>query len=162
MSEITNKEVGAGGFWKVINEKKDASVVKQITPLSCVAAVGVMLLDNRGISMTQREIIDIIGEASTTEKLADFLNEVDKPFGKEKWHGVIIAIKHLEKIAKKRPFGAIFREGNPLGHLVFIEKIESNILYVKDSWEGTAYQMTVEELSKVWNGEIIFRWNLSK
>lgn len=162
MSEITTKQIGAGGFWEVINEKQDDSVIKQKTPLSCVAAVGVMLLHNRGITMTQEEIIDIIGEASTTEKLAKLLNDTDKPRGEEKWHGAIVAVKYLEKIASKSPFGAVLREGNPLGHLVLVEKLEGNLPSIKDPWDGTAYQMTVEEFLKVWNGEIIFKWNLSK
>ena len=162
MSKITTKQVGAGGFWKVINEQQDDSVIKQKTPLSCVAAVGVMLLQTRGMTMTQADIIDIIGEASTTEKLAKLLNDTDKLRGEEKWHGTIVAVKYLEKIANKSPFGAVLREGNPLGHLVLIEKLKGNLLSIKDPWDGTAYQMTVEEFLKVWNGEIIFRWNLSK
>lgn len=41
-------EVGAGGNWQRFDEKFDASVVKQ-KDLSCVAAVGEMLLRERGI-----------------------------------------------------------------------------------------------------------------
>ncbi len=44
MPKITDKKVGAGGSWKVIDERPDPSVVKQLTPHSCVAAVGEMLL----------------------------------------------------------------------------------------------------------------------
>ncbi len=162
MSNITMKQVGAGGFWKVINERQDASVIKQKTPQSCVAAVGVMILQKRGITMTQTEIIDIIGEASTTEELANLLNKVDESNSQEKWHGVIVAVKYLEIIASKISFGAVLREGNPLGHLVLIDKLEGNILNIKDPWEGTIYQMTIEEFLKIWNGEIIFKWNLLK
>lgn len=162
MPKTTIKQVGAGGFWKVINERQNASVIKQETPFSCVAAVGAMLLRNRGISMTQREIIDIIGESSTTDKLAQLLNEIDKPNGEEKWHGVIVAVKYLERIVDKSSFGAVLREGKPLGHLVLVEKLNGNLLDIKDSWDGTSYQITIEEFLKVWNGEIVFRWNLSK
>lgn len=162
MSEITTKKIGAGGFWKVLNEKQDASVIKQITPFSCVAAVGVMLLQTRGIAMTQEEIIDIIGEASTTTELAKLLNDIDKSDSEEKWHGIIVGIKYLEKIISKSSFGAVLREGNPLGHLVLVEKAAGNLLYIKDPWDKTSYQMTVEEFLKVWNGEVILRWNLSK
>lgn len=162
MSKVSTRKVGAGGFWKALNERKDPSVVKQKTPLSCVAAVGEMLLRARGIEMTQTEIIDIIGEASTTDKLADLLNEKDKSAGGEKWHGVIVAVKYLHKIANKSSFGAVLREGTPLGHLVLVEKLEENLLFIKDPWDGTAYQMTIVDFLEVWNGEIIFKWNLSE
>ncbi len=154
------RKVGAGGYWKVLNEKKDDSVVQQITPLSCVAAVGQMLLNQRGVSMTQKEIIDIIGEASTIEKLADLLNDVDNSDDDKKWHGVIIAVRFLEKVAIEEPFGAVLREGSTLGHLVFVEKMESNLLHIKDPWDATAYQMRKEDFLDVWNGEVILRWNL--
>ncbi len=156
------KQIGAGGFWKVIDERTDTSVIKQETPFSCVAAVGVMLLHEQGILMTQEEIIDIIGESSTTDELAKLLNDTDKSIGEEKWHGVIVGIKHLEKIADKSSFGAVLREGNPLGHLVLVENLFGNLLNIKDPWDGTRYKMSVEEFLKVWNGEVIFKWNLSE
>jgi filamentous hemagglutinin len=160
MSKITNRKVGAGGFWTVINERKDDSVIKQLTPFSCVAAVGEMLLREREIEMTQVEIIDIIGESSTTSRLAYLLNEKDNS-PPEKWHGIIVAVKYLEMIAKKSSFGAVLREGNPLGHLVLVETLNGNLLAIKDPWDGTKYEMTTEEFLKVWNGEIVFKWNLS-
>lgn len=160
MKKITNRKVGAGGFWTVINERKDDSIVKQLTPFSCVAAVGEMLLQERGIIMAQTEIIDIIGESSTTKQLAYLLNEKDKS-SPEKWHGIIVAIKHLEIIVKKSSFGAVLREGNPLGHLVLVKSLNGNQLTIKDPWDGTKYEMTIEEFFKVWNGEIVFKWNLS-
>jgi len=162
MGKITNRKAGAGGFWKVVNERKDASVIKQLTPFSCVAAVGEMLLRMHGIEMTQAEIIAIIGEASNVKDLADLLNEKDESKRKEKWHGVIVAVKNLEKIAAKVSFGAVLREGNPLGHLVLVESLQNDLLTIKDSWDGTKYEMTREEFLKVWNGEIIFKWNLSE
>lgn len=160
MNRFSTKKVGAGGYWQTLNEKKDSSVVKQITPLSCVAAVGEMILLKRGILMTQNEIIDIIGEASTTEKLADLLNNVDKSSDNKKWHGVIIAVRFLEKIAKEDSFAAILREGSPLGHLVLVDKLEDDSLFIKDPWDATSYEMNLEDFLKVWNGEIIFKWNL--
>jgi len=57
MPKITTKMVGAGGSWKVIDERPDSSVVRQLTPDSCVAAVGEMLLPGRGISVSQQKII---------------------------------------------------------------------------------------------------------
>jgi len=53
------KKVGAGGNWKRIDEKFDASIIKQTSGLSCVSAVGEMLLASRGISLSQTRILDI-------------------------------------------------------------------------------------------------------
>ena len=44
---------GAGGNWKRIDEKFDAEIIKQTSGLSCVSAVGEMLLKRRGISLSQ-------------------------------------------------------------------------------------------------------------
>jgi Peptidase C39 family len=156
------QKLGAGGYWKRLNETKDLSVVQQKTALSCVAAVGEMLLQTRGILMTQAEIIAIIGEVSTTEHLANLLNKVDKSVENTEWHGIIIAVRHLEKVALKGNFGAVLREGSTLGHLVLVETLSNKLLKIKDTWDATSYQMTVEEFLQVWNGEIIFRWNLSE
>lgn len=90
------------------------------------------------------------------------MNDVDEFDANEMWHGVIISVKYLGKIAEKSSFGAVLREGNPLGHLVLVDKLEEDLLTVNDPWDGTIYQMTVSEFLKVWNGEIIFRWNLLK
>jgi hypothetical protein len=57
---------GAGGNWSRSDEKFDVSIVKQTTGLSCVSAIGEMLLRDSSISVSQLEIRDIIGE------LADF------------------------------------------------------------------------------------------
>lgn len=155
------KKIGAGGFWNRINEKKDTSVIQQKTSLSCVVAIGEMLLQTRGILMTQEEILDIIGEASTTTDLAKLLNKIDKTNNENKWHGIIVAVRHLEKIAAKQSFGAVLREGSTLGHLVLVENLENSLLNIKDTWDATSYQMTIEDFLQVWNGEVIFKWNLS-
>jgi hypothetical protein len=155
-------KIGAGGYWERLNEIKDSSVVQQKTTLSCVAAVGEMLLQARGILMTQTEILAIIGEVSTTKNLAKLLNKVDKSIGNEEWHGTVIAVRHLEKVALLGNFGAVLREGSPLGHLVLVETLSNELLKIKDTWDATSYQMNVEKFLQVWNGEIVFRWNLSE
>ncbi len=153
------KKVGAGGFWKTISEKADFSVVKQLTPYSCVSAVGEMLLRERGISMTQQQIIDIIGESSTTESLAALLNKIDKPRGNQKWHGTIVDIDDLQKILEKVSFAAVLREGSTLGHLVLVEGFDQKrLLKIKDPWDGTSYRMNIREFFRVWNGELLFKW----
>ena len=119
------KKLGAGGYWKTIGEKKDSSVVGQITTTSCVSAVGEMILQKRGFSMTQKQILAIIGESSTTIELARFLNKIDKPVDNERWHGIVVEAEDFHVILKKGIFGAVFHEGKPLGHLVLVDGLDS-------------------------------------
>jgi filamentous hemagglutinin len=52
---------GAGGKWKTIEERKDATVVKQMSDVSCGAACGEMLLLDRGVSISQVFIAALTG-----------------------------------------------------------------------------------------------------
>lgn len=155
MPKITIKHVGAGGNWKVIDEKPDASVVKQLTPFSCVAAVGEMLLRGRGISLSQQEIIDIIGEVSGFAQLADALQRIDDG---QPWFGGVVATINLESVAKFGEFAALLREGRPLGHMVLVREIIHDRVIIADPWEATVYGMTRDVFSAVWNGEVVFLW----
>lgn len=159
MSNITTKMVGAGGFWNAIDERVDPSVVKQSTPFSCVAAVGEMLLRNRGISVTQQEIIDIIGEPCSIVELANFLNNVDTADEKKRWSGSIVERRNILLLLREGPVGVVLRDGGTLGHLVLIYMTDSGRLDVNDPWDGTAYNLSFFELFRYWNGEVIFRWN---
>lgn len=155
MPNITTKKVGAGGSWKVIDERPDPSVVKQLTPFSCVAAVGEMLLNSRGISMSQQEIIDIIGELSTPEHLAQALNEIDSV----RWYGGFIDPDDPAALDERYEFGVVFRDGQSLGHMVFVTHFAEALVYVMDPWEGTSYKMARTEFSNVWDGGVVIIWN---
>ncbi len=159
MSNITTKMVGAGSFWKVIEEREDPSVVKQSTPFSCVAAVGEMLLRNRGISMTQQAIIDIIDVPSSIVELAHLLNNVDSADKKKRWFGSIVERRNILLLLREGPVGVVLRDGGTLGHLVLIYMTDSGRLEVNDPWDGTSYNLSFFELFRHWNGEVIFRWN---
>lgn len=155
MPKITTKNVGAGGSWKVIDERPDPSVVKQLTPHSCVAAVGEMLLRSRGISVSQQEIIDIIGELSTPEHLARALNNIDGL----RWYGGFIDPDDPAPLNDRYEFGVVFRDGQPLGHMVYVTHFAEAFVYVLDPWEGTSYRMSRTEFSSVWDGGVVFIWN---
>ncbi len=161
MSKFTRKLAGAGGFWNVMDERTDPAVEKQLTPFSCVAAVGVMLLRDRGITMTQGEVIGIIGETTTAKALAHLLNRLETIVDNQEWHGVIVSEDDLLIIAASRKFAAVFREGRPLGHMVYVLGFEAGLLRIADPWEGTAYLMSIEEFRRVCGGEVVFRWKLS-
>lgn len=155
------KKLGAGGYWKTIGEKKDSSVIGQITTTSCVSAIGEMILQERGFLVTQKQILAIIGESSTTIELASFLNKIDKPVDNERWHGIVVEAEDFHTILKKGIFGAVFHEGKPLGHLVLVDGLDNKgRVRIKDPWDGTSYKMEEAEFLRVWSGELIFRWKL--
>ncbi|MGE3382938.1 MAG: hypothetical protein AB7L70_08335 [Pyrinomonadaceae bacterium] len=159
MVDKSSRIVGAGGAWKVIDERPDERVVRQITPLSCVAAAGEMLLRARGISIPQQEILDIIREPSSIGALANFLNEVDAGEQGKKWFGSIIERRNISLLLREGPFGVVLRDGTPLGHLVVVPKAQGGRLEICDSWEGTSYELSFFELFRHWNGEAVFKWS---
>ena len=145
-------KAGAGGNWKRINERFDETIVKQ-EDLSCVAAVGEMLLRERGISMTQTKIIDIIGKKASIYDLKDVLNSVDKSGN---WKGGY-AINETLPFTKVK-FLAVLQEPMTLGHAVFVEKFdEQSYFVIKDSADQTTYKMSQKDFLDNWGGGIIFR-----
>jgi hypothetical protein len=151
------KKVGAGGNWKRIDERFDAEIVKQTSGLSCVAAVGEMLLERRGISLSQRRIIGIIGEPATAEDLARVLNQFDVSTEGRQWHGTATNESELSKLLKGGSFAAILREPLLMGHTVLIDGATNDgLIKIKDPFDQTAYQMTTEEFLNHWAGEVIF------
>ena len=150
--------VGAGGRWQVLNERFDPLVIKQATSLSCVAAVGEMLLQSRGIKLAQYEILAKIGQPATVQRLAGCLNEVDV-LGEIRWHGLFVATGGLRLLARTGVWGAVLREGNPLGHLVVVEDLtKQDLVAIKDPYDATRYEMQREEFLLHWGGEAVFRW----
>lgn len=156
------KKVGAGGYWKTIDEKPDSSVIKQKTSLSCVSATGAMLLQSRGFQVTEDEILAEIGQPSNGQALAPVLNRIDAPGADgEKWHGYIIdPDRGFNLVMKSGSWGAVLREGSPLGHLVMVNGFEDELIKINDPWDATSYKMTKEEFLNHWGGELVFRWKL--
>lgn len=142
-----------------MDEQTDPSVIKQITPFSCVAAVGEMLLRSRGILVSQQAIIDIIGEPADIGRLADCLNQFDEISSGQIWKGLIILRKDLKVLVGNGQFGAVLRDGSPLGHLVMVNGNELNNLVISDPWDSTIYKISLFEFFRHWNGEVIFRWS---
>lgn len=148
-------KAGAGGFWNVIDERPDDSVERQLTPYSCVAAVGAMLLATHGITVTQSEIIDIIGEASSVEQLAVFLNTAHVNEAKI-WRGGYIQSEDFTKAALTGQFAVVFREESPLGHMVLVNEVTDDLVFISDPWQGTRYAMSMSEFIRVWDRGTVF------
>ena len=134
------RQVGAGGYWRVFNEKSDSSVVRQSHSLVCVAAVGEMLLQARGEQVSQTEIARIIGTPSNAERLAKYLNGLG--LSASGWIGGCFDVQYLDAILATGTWGAVLREGSPLGHMVLVEGVDDKgRIRIKDPFDQTAYQM---------------------
>jgi hypothetical protein len=145
-------KAGAGGNWKRFEETFDKNIVKQ-QDLSCVAAVGEMLLCDRGIAMTQAEIIDIIGKKASIYDLKDVLNEVDETGN---WKGGYEINETLP--LKKEMFLVVLQEPLTLGHAVLVEGLdEKGYFLIKDSADQTTYKMMQKDFFNYWGGGIIYR-----
>lgn len=151
-------QTGAGGNWKRIDEKFDSSIVKQTSGLSCVSAVGEMLLKNRGISLSQKEIIDIIGEPAYIGRLAEVLNEYDISEDGREWYGITVKIADLKTLVKEKNWAVVLHEPQTMGHTVLVNGMKDQLIIIKDPFDQTIYKMTFEDFLENWNGEVIFRW----
>ena len=153
-------KTGAGGNWKRFDEKVDSSVIQQTSGVSCLSAVGEMLLKNRDIIVSQAEIRDIIGEPSTASMLANALNRFDFSDEKLKWRGIVTNNEGVKFLFRQKNWSAILIEDyllNKMGHAVLIHgKTRNGLIKINDSFDQTSYRITEAEFFKYWGGEVIF------
>ncbi len=150
-------KAGAGGNWRRFNEKFDKTIVQQTTGLSCVSAVGEMLLKTRGFSVSQTDIRDIIGEPAGIEMLAKTLNSFDNSKTGKKWHGGFYLPGQLDFVLSQKKFGIIFQEPLTMGHAVFVEGVNSSgLIIIRDPFDQTTYQMTKADFNNAWGRGTIF------
>ncbi len=161
MLQFERMKSGAGGNWRRFDEKFDVSIIKQESGLSCVSAVGEMLLKNRGIFVSQAKIRDIIGEPAAIESLAEVLNIFDNSDDGKSWHGHATDIKSLEILFRMENWAVFMVDDfvlNRMLHAVFIEgKTNGDLVKIKDTFDQTSYKMTMPDFIKHWGGQIIYR-----
>jgi ABC-type bacteriocin/lantibiotic exporter with double-glycine peptidase domain len=149
-------KAGAGGYWNKFNELIDLSIPKQ-RGLSCVAAVGEMLLKERGIFVPYQEILDIFDVKASFYDLARALNKFDNA-DEAKWIGAFLPPERLGFVLSQENFGVILQEPRELGHAVFIKSVDKNgTVLVFDSADQTSYYMTKMDFNNNWGGGVIYR-----
>lgn len=153
---------GAGGNWRRFDEKIDASIAKQTTGVSCLSALGEMLLKGRGLSISQETIRDIIGEPAYIGNLARTLNRFDTAEDGFVWRSFATTDESFEKLLRRhKNWGVILINDylDKIGHAVFIAgRTRSGLIKIKDPFDQTSYKMTKEDFFKHWGGEVIVRW----
>jgi ABC-type bacteriocin/lantibiotic exporter with double-glycine peptidase domain len=149
---------GAGGNWKRFDEKFDSSIVKQ-TNLSCVSAVGAMLLNYRGVyAISHAEIRDIIGNKASFYSLAVILNKFDNTTNGEAWLAEYRLPEDIDFVLKLKGFGIILQEPQFLGHAVFVKEVNHrNELLIFDPFDQMSYKMTKTDFNNAWGGGVVYR-----
>ena len=96
---------------------------------SCQSACGEILT---GGSKAERDLIEAIGEWSTTNALA---SELGSP-----WRGGLIDnADDLVTVSRTGTVGFQLRDGAGPGHMVVVSPQASNVFLVLDPWDGTAH-----------------------
>lgn len=149
---------GAGGNWRRFDEKVDTSVIKQTSGLSCVSAIGEMLLQAQGISVSQSKLRDIIGEPADFGSLAQALNEFDQRPDGRIWRGLVTDDDGFEILIRDAILGVILCEPFLMGHAVLVTGSVRGILNIKDPLDQTSYKMHKTDFLAHWSGHAILRW----
>ena len=153
---------GAGGNWQRFDEKFDASIIKQNTGISCLSALGEMLLKRRGISVLQVVIRDMIGEPSDVDSLSWALNQFDESDDEFVWRGLATTNESLENLFRHhKNWGVVLKDDyrTKIGHAVFIDgRTRNGLIKIKDPFDQTSYKMKMEDFLNHWGGEVIMRW----
>jgi len=153
---------GAGGNWRRFDEKFDGSIVQQTSGISCLSALGEMLLKERGVSVSQEIIRGIIGEPSDVDSLSRALNRFDESDDDFVWRGFATTNGGLENIFRHhKNWGVILIDDyrHKIGHAVFIAgRTRNGLIKIKDPFNQTSYKMTMKDFLNHWGGEVIMRW----
>lgn len=149
--------VGAGGRWRVYNEKFDPNVVKQQSKVSCGPACGEMLFRDQGVRMTQKIIEEASYAPIDAKELAKVLKTLD-PSNSRGWEGGGVYIpgandEDIVKVLNSTGSWAaqMWQWGASIGHLVVIDGFDHHgRLNIRDPWEGTSYKMELKDFFQVW------------
>lgn len=153
---------GALGSWEKIDETFDAAIVKQINDGSCVSAVGEMLARHYGVNTNQQEILENIGEWSSAEALARFLN-FKETANDVLWEGggwnTETSVGALKWLLNNHKIGGLLFDKSTKGHAVFVDGLDENdLVVIQDPDDQTGYKMEIERFLDVF---AFFVWRKS-
>lgn len=122
--------------------------------------IGGRLANFYGLNLSQAEILEGIGVWSNSKDLANFLNSKEIDFS-VKWNGggwaINTPVGALRWLLQNYKIGAMLRQNSPIGHAVFVVNIDENdLIEIKDPFDQTSYQMTIEDFAEVFS-EIVWR-----
>jgi hypothetical protein len=146
---------GAGGDWRVLNERVSADVVQQFHPRTCVAAAGEMLSEGR---LDQQFLANEFKKYWPAELQNDHKKAAIEWLAKElgpDWKAGAISTKSLDALLEDgRCFCADFREPGYDGHAVVVDGLDQKgNIRVRDPWKKTRYEMTRTDFLDAWKGQ---------
>lgn len=135
--------------WEAIGEVLSEDVPRQSDHFSCVNLVGSALSGGR---FSEAQLIEKFGVSAAMKEIANYIGW--------KFENVTPGFE-MEEIAAKcerGPWGAKLFDGE--AHHAVIVQFRSKVtsrLRIHDSFEGTKYEMTIEEFKARWNGDCMFQ-----
>lgn len=163
--------LGRGGYWQVLDECDDSSVVKQFNADACAAACGEMLLRGQiSTSIGQKDIARVAGGVPMEMPiLAIALNRLVQLPGT--WIGAMVGIDGATDEALVQALGetgswaaGFWEDGAPMGHVVVVDGLDGDgFLLVRDPWGqeqaslyGSRYRMDLDVFLRVWSRQAVY------
>ena len=147
VTQIESPKAGAGGHWNVMDEKIHPDVIKQISPTSCGAACGEMLLRDRNIFVNQSKFgLSVKSDTQLARELTNLSNH--------EWAGSGVTINSFDALNRKGSWAAMMVDstGSNARHWVVVRGVnDAGKVIIHDPWEGTRYLMTREEFFNSWS-----------
>lgn len=141
------------------------TVVQQLHPKACVAAVGEMLTKGavKQEEFLQRFQLYVPEQLREQEMYAD-LSWLKKELGDDFSCGLTLpdlsAVKQF--LANTKLAAVEIRGTGPKSHIVLMQELTPNgNVFIKDPLAGTHYELTIESFMEVWNGRSVFQNLLS-
>lgn len=156
--ELESMKAGAFGSWMKLNERKDFTITKQKSEkgVGCVSAVGEMLLKSRKINVTQKQVLDIIGEPAGVARLERCLRGFDDSETDKKWQSGYRTNFDIEFLKNKENFAVFLKEFGEPAHALLVRKIADGRVIINDTYDQSYYEMTEDGFLEVWTGAYIF------
>lgn len=137
------------------------TVVQQVHPKACVAAVGEMLTKG---AVKQEEFLQqfqlYVPEKFRKQEMFADLAWLKKELGDDFAIGFtmpdLIAVKRF--LTNTKMAAVEIRGSGGMSHVVLMHEVNPNgNVFIKDPLEGTHYELTIESFMKVWNGRAVFQ-----
>jgi Papain-like cysteine protease AvrRpt2 len=161
--DLTPLLSGAGGYWQVIDEVYDPTIVQQQDRFACGPACGEMLLKEYGINHINQTLIanECMEVPVDVRDLVRVLNQL-QPIGFPRWVGGFPEIQDVsdadvfDLLISTGVWAAELRQlGTRIGHLVIVDGWDTyGLILIRDPWQQTRYKIEKGEFLKHWTNAI--------
>lgn len=144
-----------GGSWKARDETPTTNIQKQENNVMCGQACGQAMLKDRGVDVDQLQLGDNL---TSTSSLSRAMNTVD-PSGAGAWTGNAVSHDSFGALNKTGSWSAMmWDKGSKTGHWVVVDgQNPAGNVVIRDPWNATSYNMTIDEFMDSWNGMAVYK-----